>query len=133
MQSVLRKDTAPEMLLRSGLHRLGLRFRKDCRPIPSLRCTADIVFPRQKVCIFVDGCFWHRCPRHHDAPKTNAEWWAEKVSNTVRRDRERTKCLRKGGWTVIRLWEHDVAGDNLARSIKLVAAAVRIGARRLST
>jgi DNA mismatch endonuclease, patch repair protein len=133
MQSVLRKDTAPETLLRSGLHRLGLRFRKDYRPIPSLRCTADVVFPRQKVCVFVDGCFWHGCAVHHDAPKTNAEWWAEKVSNTARRDRQRTTRLRDDGWKVIRLWEHDLAGDNLGRSIKLVAAAVRVRARGLSS
>ncbi len=133
MQSVLRKDTRPELLLRSGLHRLGLRFRKDYRPIRLLRCTADVVFPRQKVCVFVDGCFWHGCPLHHDAPKTNAKWWAEKVKNTARRDQERTKYLRDYGWTVIRLWEHDLIGEGLAQSIQLVAAAVRAGGRELNT
>ena len=125
MQAVLRKDTGPEVLLRSALHRLGLRFRKDCRPIRSLRCTADVVFRRQKVCVFVDGCFWHGCPLHFDAPKTNAKWWREKVRQTARRDQKRSKLLRDDGWTVIRLWEHDLGADILNQSVELVIAALQ--------
>jgi DNA mismatch endonuclease, patch repair protein len=125
MQAVLRKDTRPEIVLRSALHRLGLRFRKDCRPVRSLRCTADVVFPREKVCVFVDGCFWHGCRRHLDAPKTNAEWWEEKIRHTARRDRQRTKYLRAAGWTVIRLWEHELTRAELSHSIERVVAIVQ--------
>jgi DNA mismatch endonuclease (patch repair protein) len=124
MQGVRRKDTGPEVSLRSALHRLGLRFRKDCRPLPALRCTADIVFRSRKVCVFVDGCFWHGCPQHCDAPKTNAPWWREKLALTIRRDRDRTRTLRDAGWTVIRLWEHDLAESHLDAAAELVRATV---------
>src|SRR4051812_29059196 len=64
-------DTAPELALRSILHRRGLRFRKHVAPLPGLRCRADVVFTRARVAVFVDGCFWHRCPDHATFPKAN--------------------------------------------------------------
>lgn len=74
-----RRDTSPELALRSALHRSGLRFRVD-QPLPfDRRRRADIVFPRQKIAVFVDGCFWHGCPEHYSAPKANADLWREKV------------------------------------------------------
>src|SRR5690242_1595504 len=66
------RDTAPELAVRRAVHRLGLRYRVSARPIASLRRTADLVFPRQRVAVFVDGCFWHGCPVHHTVAKTNA-------------------------------------------------------------
>lgn len=101
----------PERLLRSLLHEAGLRFRKDCRPVPAFRCTADIVFPRKRVCVFVDGCFWHGCPQHFACPKTNAEWWAEKINATRNRDERQREHIRSQGWRVIRVWEHEIVKD----------------------
>lgn len=98
----------PERILRSALRKHGLRFRKNYRPNTAFRCKADIVFLRQKVCVFVDGCFWHACPKHFRTPKTNSAWWNEKASANKRRDRLVTSFLESHGWVVLRVWEHDV-------------------------
>src|SRR4051812_23036418 len=71
-------DTRPERSVRSAVHSLGLRFRKHAQPIKDLRCTADIVFPREQVAVFIDGCFWHGCPNHGRVPKDQNGYWAAK-------------------------------------------------------
>lgn len=68
----------------------------------------DFVFPKAKVAVFVDGCFWHRCPRHFQAPLQNAEFWEIKISRNCFRDRAVNRLLKAKGWQVIRLWEHDL-------------------------
>jgi len=68
------RDTEPEMALRRWLHAAGYRYRVDFSPIPGQRRKADIVFTRRKVAVFVDGCFWHRCPLHGTMPAANREW-----------------------------------------------------------
>jgi len=65
----------------------------------------DFVFRRERVAVFVDGCFWHGCPRHATQPKTRAAYWAAKFSRNKARDREVTRTVRKAGWTVLRVWE----------------------------
>lgn len=93
--------------MRSALHRAGLRFRIHRRPVPGLRCEVDIVFPRQRVAVLVDGCFWHGCPQHKTVrPVINADWWSTKLDATVARDRRNDAALRAAGWTVLRFWEH---------------------------
>lgn len=121
MQANSGQDTRPEQVVRSLLHRSGLRFRKNVRPLPSLRCAADVVFPRAKACIFVDGCFWHGCPAHFRVPMANAEWWAEKIEANRVRDRRNNVFLRRKGWQVIRLWEHDPN----ARALGTLASRIR--------
>lgn len=86
---------------------MGLRYRKNIRPVPSLRRTADLVFPRQRVAIFIDGCFWHGCPEHHRLPRANAEYWTAKVDGNRRRDTATDETLAAAGWTVLRFWEHE--------------------------
>jgi DNA mismatch endonuclease (patch repair protein) len=125
MQANLPRDTGPELALRQALHAAGFRFRKDYRPERSQRCKADVVFPRKKLCIFVDGCFWHRCPIHFELPKTNAAWWDEKIEATVERDHRQTHSLTSNGWTVIRVWEHDVVTRALRRIVAMVAKYLR--------
>lgn len=79
-------------------------------PIPSLpRRRADIVFPRAKLAVFVDGCFWHGCPQHGKRPMTNESWWRVKLDRVVVRDRETNAALAQAGWRAIRVWEHDDA------------------------
>ncbi|MGN0039706.1 MULTISPECIES: very short patch repair endonuclease [unclassified Rhodococcus (in: high G+C Gram-positive bacteria)] len=102
-----RRDTAPEVALRRELHRRGLRFYVDRAPLPGVRRRADLVFPRRRVAVYVDGCFWHRCPLHATDPKNNAEWWADKLAGNVERDRDTDSRLAAAGWTVIRVWEHE--------------------------
>jgi DNA mismatch endonuclease (patch repair protein) len=105
MQQTRRRDTGPELALRSILHRDGFRFRTDF-PVAGRR-RADIAFTRARVAVFVDGCFWHGCPRHGTWPKANAAWWRDKIEANRRRDRETDELLARSGWTVIRVWEHE--------------------------
>jgi DNA mismatch endonuclease (patch repair protein) len=107
MQSNKGRDTRPELAVRRAVHALGLRYRVGMRPLPKLRRTADLVFTRAKVAVFIDGCFWHGCPTHHTVAATNAAFWAEKVRRTRERDNETDQHLAEQGWTVVRVWEHD--------------------------
>jgi DNA mismatch endonuclease (patch repair protein) len=103
-----RRDTRPEVALRSALHRAGLRFRKDYPiRVGTVRARADVVFPRQRVAVFVDGCFWHRCPTHGTRPRRNSVYWDAKLAANVARDRRVDRALREDGWTVVRIWEHE--------------------------
>lgn len=79
----------------------------DRAPLPKMRRRADLVFPRARVAVYVDGCFWHRCPLHATAPKNNAEWWDAKLAGNVARDRDTDACLADAGWRVLRFWEHE--------------------------
>ncbi len=106
LQLLRRRDTGPERALRSGLHRAGLRFRVDFL-ISAARCRADIAFPRARIAVFVDGCFWHGCPDHLVWPKNNSAWWREKIEANRRRDQRATRQLEALGWTVVRFWEHE--------------------------
>ena len=125
MQSNRPRNTAPEVALRSALHRAGLRFFKHRRPITGLRCEADIIFPGPRLVVFVDGCFWHGCPQHATFPKTNAEWWARKLQATRQRDLDNERALTAGGWTVLRVWEHEATTDAVARiRAALTSAAI---------
>lgn len=107
MQANVGHETHIERALRRALFGVGLRYRKDVRPVPSLRCTADVVFLGSRVCVFVDGCFWHGCPRHFSVPNTNSSWWLEKITENTVRDRRQSVALEREGWRVIRVWEHD--------------------------
>jgi DNA mismatch endonuclease (patch repair protein) len=109
MQAVKRRDTKPELVLRSELHRRGLRFFVDRAPLPGIRRRADLVFPRKRVAVYVDGCFWHGCPIHGTWPKNNAAWWREKIETNQARDRDTDRRLEEAGWIVVRVWEHEAA------------------------
>ena len=117
MQANRGRDTGPELSIRSAVHRMGLRFRVSARPLPHLARTADLVFRPSKVAVFVDGCFWHSCPQHGSLPRTNAEFWASKLTRTVERVREIDAALKDAGWLSLRYWEHD-APDRAAASIQ---------------
>jgi DNA mismatch endonuclease (patch repair protein) len=108
MATTRRRDTGPELALRSELHRVGLRFRVD-RLVDGTRRRADIVFPVEQVAVYVDGCFWHRCPIHGTVPKQNRQWWIDKLDANQARDADTDARLRASGWTVLRFWEHDDA------------------------
>lgn len=102
-----RRNTAPELALRKALSVEGLRYRVNRRPIPDLRIEADVVFPTERVAVFADGCFWHGCPKHSRDTKSNTKWWAAKIATNKQRDDENTAALKKAGWRVVRVWEHE--------------------------
>lgn len=122
-----RAATAPELALRRALYARGRRYRVQVRVDGLPRRSVDIVFPRQRLAVFVDGCFWHRCPDHGTDPRTNSDWWRWKLDRTVARDRDTDERLRSLGWHVMRVWEHedaDVAATRvLARLDDLSATA----------
>jgi DNA mismatch endonuclease, patch repair protein len=110
----------PEQRLRSELHRRGLRFRKHHMPLQGLRCRPDVVFTGRRLAVFVDGCFWHRCPQHATEPSTNARYWQAKLEANVLRDRRNDRALAAAGWAVLRIWEHEpaeLAADKVARAL----------------
>lgn len=121
MQSNKGRDTKPELALRRAVHALGMRYRVSARPLPAVRRTADLLFTRAHVAVFMDGCFWHGCPEHHTKSATNAAYWAEKVRRNRERDAETDRLLMDAGWKVIRVWEHEdpvEAAHRVARVVR---------------
>lgn len=100
------RDTRPELAVRRILHRMGLRYRVDHRPTPHLRVRGDLVFPRRRIVVFIDGCYWHGCPQHYTSPKSNTEYWSAKLAANRERDARTTEVLTDLGWTVLRFWTH---------------------------
>lgn len=108
MAAIRRRDTKPEVELRSALHRRGYRFRKDYPiRVEGKLIRPDIAFTKQRVAVFIDGCFWHSCPDHGRQPSVNGGYWSPKLEGNAIRDREQAAALRAAGWTVVRFWEHE--------------------------
>jgi DNA mismatch endonuclease (patch repair protein) len=124
MQGNRSKDTKPELAVRRILHASGLRYRVHVCPEPSLRRTADIVFPRQRVAVFIDGCFWHGCEAHGGRQtKANPEYWASKRARNAARDVDTTRSLTVAGWQVLRFWEHEAPQDVASQITEIVRAS----------
>lgn len=121
MRANRRRDTKPELEIRRILHARGLRYRVDFRPLKSVRRHADIVFTKAKLAVFVDGCFWHGCPEHFFPPKTNSDYWSQKIAGNIARDRDTDRRFTEAGWTVVRIWEH----ENPAEAAEVVIAVLR--------
>jgi DNA mismatch endonuclease (patch repair protein) len=85
----------------------------------------DVVFPRARVAVFVDGCFWHGCPEHGTWPKHNESYWRRKIEENTRRDRDTDARLRSDGWTVVRVWEHEGVDAAVRRIVDAVGRATR--------
>ena len=82
----------------------------------------DFVFPRLKLTVFVDGCFWHGCPKHATWPKNRAAFWRKKITGNQARDRKVSRLLKSRGWAVIRIWEHELATRNLPQLLRRLSA-----------
>lgn len=111
MARVRQKGTDAELSLRRELHARGLRYRLQVPLLTKPRRVADIVFPRTRVAVFVDGCFWHGCPEHASWPKSNAQFWRDKIEANRARDADTDRRLSASGWRVIRVWAHERAGE----------------------
>jgi len=108
MRRVKSRNTSTEISVRKLLHRLGLRFRLHRTDLPG---KPDIVLPRHRVAVFVNGCFWHqhrKCKRA-TVPAANHDWWSGKLARNVERDRANVLLLKKMGWRVLTVWECELA------------------------
>lgn len=115
-------DTGPELRIRRAIHARGLRYyvHRQLR-IGTSRVRPDLVFPRLRVAVFVDGCFWHSCPVHRSLPRANADYWLPKLEANVQRDRRATEDLIAAGWCVMRFWEHadvEEVADEIAAAVR---------------
>ncbi|MEV4143207.1 very short patch repair endonuclease [Amycolatopsis sp. NPDC049691] len=115
------RNTQVEIALRKALHAAGLRYRVHRRPVQGVRREADIVFIGAKVAVFVDGCFWHGCPDHATWPKSNAQFWRDKIEGNRRRDTDTDTRLAEAGWLAVRVWEHEAPHAAAERVRELVS------------
>ncbi len=118
MARIKGRSTAPEVLFRRALSAAGMRG-KSWKEIRGVR--PDLVFPG-KVALFVDGCFWHGCPHHYVAPRSSTDFWRKKLADNVVRDHRQTVALLANGWTVIRVWEHDIRNNAIVAAARIVKA-----------
>lgn len=121
-----RRDTKPEVALRSELHQRGLRFRKDLPlRVPGRVVRPDVAFTRARLAVFVDGCFWHVCPIHGNQPRANTDYWRPKLIRNVQRDRAVDSALQVAGWRVLRAWEHEPVASVADRVERALVASTR--------
>lgn len=118
MSRIKRGSTSPELLLRKALWKEGIRYNLKS----GLPGQPDIIIKKFVTVIFVDGCFWHMCPKHFVKPKTREEFWETKISGNVERDKKNNKKLSGMGWTVIRIWEHEIKEDLQSAVDKVIQA-----------
>lgn len=128
MAGIRGKNTKPELVVRSGLHRQGLRFRLHA-PMPG---RPDLVLPRFRAAVFVHGCFWHRHPKCRFAalPATNRRFWIAKFRENVERDKRNTHKLRMSGWRVFVIWECRVGDRSLLTLARRIRAVGRVQSKR---
>jgi len=122
MRSVKSKDTKPEMAVRRFVHGLGYRFRLHRKSLPG---TPDLVFPRLRKVVFVNGCFWHGhdCPRGARIPKNNRDYWIAKIARNRERDKLNRKLLLAEGWGVYIVWECQINCVHMEEKLKAFLAA----------
>jgi len=121
MQNIRSADTKLEVSVRSALHKAGFRFRKNDKKIIG---KPDIVFSSKKIVVFLDSCFWHKCPYHSNIPKINRKYWIPKLERNRQRGEEVNKRLKLQGWIVLRFWEHQVK-NNFDGVIKNISQALK--------
>lgn len=124
MSRIRSANTKPEELVRKYLFAKGFRYRKNVNTLPG---KPDIVLPKYKTCIFVNGCFWHKhegC-KYFVWPKNNAEFWKKKINGNAERDIQQQNSLREQGWNVIVVWECEVRKDRLDNTMATVEKTIR--------
>lgn len=123
------RDTKAELAVRRLVHAQGLRYRVNARPESDLRRTADLLFARIRVAVFIDGCYWHGCPEHFTVPATNLDYWSGKIGRNRARDLETTALLEDRGWLVLRFWEHEApasVAEKVSQAVRARRAALSV-------
>ena len=110
MSQIKGRNTKPEISLRKALFKQDYRYSLNHR-FKGINCKPDIVMVSRRVCIFIDGCFWHRCKKCFRAPRTNKLYWVPKIKENIDRDRRQNSVFKKEKWKVIRIWEHEINQD----------------------
>jgi len=118
VMSKIRGITAPEKHLRARLVQLGIGGFKIGAKIGKI--TPDLIFPAQKIAVFVDGCFWHGCPRCYVRPKTHVKYWSAKIDMNIKRDKHQRRALQRNGWKIFRIWECQLEENPSRQLTKLV-------------
>ncbi len=109
MSRIRSEQTGVEVAFRKYLWRKGWRgYRINFKGLPG---KPDIAYIHKRVAIFIDGCFWHKCPRCYTEPKTNKDYWIPKIQMNIDRDKQQNIILERLGWTVVRIWEHEIKED----------------------
>ena len=129
MSMIRSKNTKPEELVRKYLFSQGFRYRKNVRKLPGC---PDIVLPKYKTVIFVNGCFWHghKGCKYFVWPKSNAEYWYKKIENNVNRDIKNIKLLQEQGWIVLTVWECELKKERAESTLKKLCLMIDIGLDR---
>lgn len=127
MSRIRGRDTQCEVMFRSFAWSKGVRGYRAGGKVPG---KPDMYFSRLRLAVFVDGCFWHRCPRCFIKPQNNKIFWERKIASNVRRDKEISRALKKSGVTVLRIWEHEVRQNPSRCYSKLNALLKRLESRR---
>jgi len=117
MRAVKSKDSKIEVKVRSALWRLGFRFYKNKNDLPG---KPDIAFPKKKLVIFIDSCFWHGCPEHLRRPNSNQEYWNAKIARNRNRDFEVNAIYQNMGWKLLRVWEHELKKESFQNCINKI-------------
>lgn len=120
MSQIKSKNTKIELSLRKQLRLAGFNNYRITTKIPG---KPDVYFPKYKLAIFVDGCFWHRCPKCYKSPKSNKEYWSRKIKRNEQRDKEIARALKKQGVSILRFWEHQLH-DNLNRVVSKISREI---------
>lgn len=115
MSQIKSKNTQPEIAIRKLIWKKGYKYRIG----HGLIGKPDMVFPSYGVTVFIDGCFWHGCPKHCRIPSSNVKYWKQKISGNKQRDNRINRQLKKDGWKVIRVWEHEIK-KNLEKAVQRV-------------
>lgn len=122
MSKIRSKNTKPERIVFRELRRRRIWFQRHYRRVPE---SPDVAFPRRRVAIFIDGSFWHGYQFEKRKAKLPPGFWVDKISNNIARDRRNRRKLRAMGWTVVRIWEHELGKKSLERSIGRIEAAIQ--------
>ena len=102
MSRIRSKGTKPELMIRPLMRKLGFAYQ------PKMYGHPDFADKKTRTVVFIDGCFWHKCPRHFKPPKSNKVYWMQKINNNVKRDKIINKYYKGLGWSVVRVWEHEL-------------------------
>jgi DNA mismatch endonuclease (patch repair protein) len=116
MSRIRSKWTKPEVAVHNALKAYGIGHKMH----PKIAGSPDVIIQKYKTAIFINGCFWHRCPKHYRQPESNVAFWRKKAEDNVRRDRRNIAALRRSGWKVITIWEHDLPRNSMKAAAALL-------------